>query len=102
MKQPKRPLGLMKPKKDSDTTKIAKPYKTTGEEYNRGYFTSDSTRKKMMYNAQKVVPSMQKRNEERKKEGKAPISYQSLTGSPVMPFSNKGKSFKDNPIIRKK
>jgi hypothetical protein len=102
MKQPKRPLGLTKPKKVADTTKIAEPYKVTGKEYNQGYFTKDSTAKKMMYNAQKVVPSMQKRNAERRKEGKPPISYQSITGSPVIPFSNKGKSDKDNPLIRKK
>jgi hypothetical protein len=91
-------------KSKSDTTKISKPYKVSADEpYLKGYVYpgADSTGKKMRYNAKVVAPEMIKRNEERKKEGKAPISYKSITGSDVIPFSNKGKSYKEAPTKQK-
>jgi hypothetical protein len=110
MPQPKKPVAksakpvAKKVLPKADTTKISKPYKVSADEpYLKGYVYpgADSTGKKMRYNAKVVAPEMIKRNEERKKEGKAPISYKSITGSDVIPFSKKGKSFKDNPIKKK-
>lgn len=85
----------------SDTTVIAKPYKVTTKEiatdkYSLGLASPtvrDSTRKKIAYNLSKVIPSMVKRNAEREKEGKSPISRSSIMGNTVGGFSNKGKSF---------
>lgn len=110
MPQPKKPaVKSAKPvaKKvmtKADTTKISKPYKVTADEpYLKGYSYPgvDSTAKKMKFNSQVIASEMIKRNQERKKEGKPPISYKSITGSTVIPFSNKGKSFKDSPIKKK-
>lgn len=79
-----------------DTTVIAKPYKVTAQEaYPNGIYSLPNPGKgtvpKMKYNANVVVPSLMKRNIERQKEGKNLISYESITGSPVIPFSKKGK-----------
>lgn len=79
-----------------DTTAIPTPYKVTAKEaYPNGIYSLEtptkSTVEKMKYNSQTVVPALMKRNQERVKEGQKPISYQSITGSPVVPFSKKGK-----------
>lgn len=80
-----------------DTTRISKPYKVTADEFNSLNPNRDSISAKMRSNA-KMNREMIKRNFERQKEGKSPISYKSLTGSDVAPFSKKGKSFKEAPI----
>jgi hypothetical protein len=94
-----------------DTTVIAKPYKVTTKEitsFKDGGLglasptVADSTRKKVAYNASVVIPSMVKRNAEREKEGKSPISLKSIMGNDVGVFSNKGKSFSSAPLITKK
>ena len=94
----------------SDTTVIAKPYKVTTREiatdkYSLGLASPtvrDSTRKKVAYNASVVIPSMVKRNAEREKEGKSPISLKSIMGNDVGVFSSKGKSFSSAPLVTKK
>ena len=94
-------IKLKKTAAKADTTVISKPYKVSADEpYLKGYVYpgADSTGKKMRYNSKVVASEMIKRNQERKKEGKPPISYKSITGSDVNPFSNKGKSFKESPI----
>jgi hypothetical protein len=92
-------IKLKKTAAKADTTAIPKPYKVTGKEFNAGIDADDSTRSKMKYNASVVATKMRKRNEERRLEGGKPgITYKSITGSTVIPFSNKGKSFKESPI----
>jgi len=96
----------------SDTTVIKKPYRVTSAELNSksglaSSNTQDSTRKKIAYNLNEVVPSYLKRNAERKKEGKKYITYQSITGQGPSEdlsygFSNIGKSFSSSPIKNKK
>jgi len=93
-----------------DTTVIKTPYKVTTkeiatDEYSFGLASptvQDSTRKKIAYNLSEVIPSMVKRNVEREKEGKNPISKSSIMGNTVGGFSNKGKSFSSSPIKNKK
>ena len=96
----------------SDTTVIKKPYRVTSAEFNSGLgpatslHVSDSTRKKIDYNLNEVVPSYLKRNAERKKEGKQYLTYKSITGQGPgedlsYGFSNIGKSFSSSPIKNK-
>ena len=116
-------------KSASDTTKIPTPYKTVYPAYKGkkgemstdlysivaksktrngyGLTSPDTTKKKAMYNVNTVKPALNKRNSERIKEGKKPISQKQIFGD-VNPdnnaFSSKGKSFKEAPlkIVKKK
>jgi hypothetical protein len=96
-------IKLKKTTAKADTTVIPKPYKVSAQESKAPRPTKesgvpDSTAAKMVYNAKTVATELRKRNEERRMKGKSPISYKSITGSTVIPFSNKGKSFKESPI----
>jgi hypothetical protein len=90
-----------------DTTKIAKPYKITKKELPTpggllSPFVADSTRKKIAYNLGTAIPSLVKRNSERKAEGKKAISYKSISGGAPLGFSNTGESFSKSPLQRVK
>lgn len=97
VKRPDTPLATT-----PDTTVIKKPYINTPNEHLRYNIVEDSSVMKGKYNRETVVPSMMKRNAERQKEGKAPISYKSLSGleSSVYGLASKGKSFKEAPLKR--
>lgn len=99
------------PTKKPDTTAVKTPFKVERSELKGVQWKgkeemvnakSDSTKAKIIYNLNAVKSSLDKRNQERREEGKKPITQAEIFGSKRTDVreSNKGGYYKDAKTMK--